>query len=257
MATERAFAVFVPFRQRSLNRRHYIIAITIIWVLAISIELPVILYKLNSIQMGRSKLNALENYLRVVFVSLAILTMAICYLAILLKRRFSQPVQGNEARIARDNARLTRTVVTVTILSLTCFIPIGCYFIYEASCIKCQYTSNMVQDLFLIFAYNNSFLNVVVYAYRMADFRQILREMFCKRLHTNPSRFLNIYGEPRINRNKNKCSTRSVKILDIAILDEGPENRKQKDDITMHSMTTVTGVENIGHANDATNVREI
>ncbi|XP_032218616.1 sphingosine 1-phosphate receptor 3 [Nematostella vectensis] len=190
IAAERAFAVFIPFKHRFLDRRYYFISIAVIWFLGIAVEAPVILSKLSFIYMQQSDLDNLAKLLRVIsgFSSFGILVC--CYSAVLFHRRFGRRVRGNKSLFAKDNARLTRTVLIVTVVSFLCLCPLGGFYIYVATCTRSCITGRAVQDPLVVILYFNSFLNVVVYAYRMSKFRKALRHMFCKCLVTHSMRVL-------------------------------------------------------------------
>ncbi|XP_048588947.1 delta-type opioid receptor-like [Nematostella vectensis] len=169
ISVERFVAVVFPFYHRTLGNAFYITIIAAPWALSslvISIyvpskytsTLPYIIFK----------------YLYLVFLYLPVLIIIIAYSGVLLKVKFSHVQGGNshKSRQLRDK-KLAVTLLIVTLTSLITWMPYNC-FLTMWSYLEYPYYDNDVFFALLQLQYSNSCVNILVYAWRMPEFRHVL-----------------------------------------------------------------------------------
>ena len=165
ISCERLYAVYCPFKHRLLSTKTYRIAIFILWTCAAL--LYAILHLLSEFTSVRS-----TGYV-LVLVHLG-LTVIICVCNIAIWRNFKhQSIDSQHRNGASRNRRLTKTLLLVSILALLCWLPLIILniliFITKTSIPLKFY------DMANILNYSNSFVNPIVYVFRIPEFQQALR----------------------------------------------------------------------------------
>ena len=161
---ERFYAIYWPFKHRTLSIQAYRIIIFTIWVLSL---LVATLW---------STLNFLSSYKHSVYVwtpYVLILIFVICGSNIGIWRKFRRgniaPQQENRDS---ENKRLTKTLMFVSILTLLSWLPLiimnWLIYVFDVQIPLKFY------DLVNVINYSNSFANPVVYALRLPEFRKAL-----------------------------------------------------------------------------------
>ena len=165
ISCERLYAVYCPFKHRLLSTKTYRIAIFILWTCAAL--LYAILHLLSEFTSVRS-----TGYV-LVLVHLG-LTVIICVCNIAIWRNFKhQSIDSQHRNGASRNRRLTKTLLLVSILALLCWLPLiilnVLIFITKTSIpLKFYHMANILN-------YSNSFVNPIVYVFRIPEFQQALR----------------------------------------------------------------------------------
>ena len=163
ISCERLYAVYRPFRHRTLSVRAYCIAIIVVWTLA---SLDTIFFIAN-----------LSKYYFLVWFSTCIVSIIlICGCNIAIRKKFQERIVASSLQQSRDSQskRLTKTLMFVSVLALFCWLPFASVF-----------SLNFLLDLrdvipwrcFVAMSFvnvSNAFVNPVVYAYRVPEFRQAL-----------------------------------------------------------------------------------
>jgi hypothetical protein len=173
ISVEKVFAVFWPFHHRLAKRWHYFTAIGFVWLFSVitfaactvlgytvGLEKPVTLAILNA------------------YALISLITILVSYLSIWIKMTLF--TKFRRCRTIQENSKLTKTLFIVTLVSLGTWLPkmiIDLAFI-DKIIIKGYSPISFLGALILLFS--NSFLNLVVYLFRMPEFRRELRNMFCK-----------------------------------------------------------------------------
>ncbi|XP_078353004.1 adenosine receptor A3-like [Oculina patagonica] len=164
ISSERFYAVYWPFKHRTLSMQAYRIVIIIAWVLAL-LDTAVynVLYWLVSYQF------ALNGWLSF-FLALTLI-MFVCNIGIWRKFRhktFSSQQQNRDSQ----NKRLTKTLLFVSILALLSWLPLTLmnYLIF----IRNVQIPVTYFYLIMLFTFSHSFVNPVVYALRIPEFREAL-----------------------------------------------------------------------------------
>ena len=171
ISCERFYAVFWPFKHRSLSTRTYRITIFSIWTFAVLLSTLITLLYVSS-----SFKSSLYVFIPVVLG----LTVIICVCNIAIWRNFQRErVAAQHRNGASRNRRLTKTLLLMSILALLCWLPLGILNIL--SCITRTSIPWKFYYMVNILNYSNSFVNPIVYVFRIPEFQQALRSRYTKR----------------------------------------------------------------------------
>ena len=179
---ERFYATYRPFKHRTLSQRAYGVVIVIAWILALSVS--AILSVLQSYVSDRGFLYFWLPYT-------LILTCIICGCNIAIWKKFQQGrIASQQQNRASQSRRLTKTLLFVSLIALLSWLPliIMNVLIFFRPSIRSQrfyYLANVLN-------YSNSFVNPIVYALRIPDFKQGLGLHCCRRKATPTSAASNI-----------------------------------------------------------------
>ena len=159
---ERFYAIYWPFKHRTLSTRAYRIIIFTMWVLTVLISAF-----LTTTYLLFSFKRSMYYWMPYVL----IITFIICGCNIGIWRKFRRGIIASQQQTKNlRNKRLTKTLLFVSILALLCWIPLvvmnGLIFVYDVQ------TPRKFYDLVNIINYSNSFANPVVYALRIPEFRE-------------------------------------------------------------------------------------
>ena len=164
ISCERLYAAYRPFRYRTLSVRAYCIVIIVVWTLA---SLDAIFLIAN-----------LGKYYYLVWLSTCIVSIIlICGCNIAIRKKFQESgIVASSLRQSRDSRskRLTKTLMFVSVLALFCWLPFASVFslnvlldLHDVIPWRCFVAISFVNV-------SNAFVNPVVYAYRVPEFRQAL-----------------------------------------------------------------------------------
>ena len=165
ISCERLYAVYWPFKHRLLSTKTYRIAIFILWTFAAL---------LSTILTLLSVFTSIRSAFYVSFLVLLGLTIIICVCNIAIWRNFkNQSIDSQHRNGASRNRRLTKTLLLVSILALLCWLPL---IILN---ILISITKTLIpwkfHHMVNILNYSNSFVNPIVYVFRIPEFQQALR----------------------------------------------------------------------------------
>ena len=158
---ERFYAIFWPFKHRTLSMRAYHIVIFMVWTLAL-------------FETGLGYLPISNKHRQIAWVSFGLtLTFIICGCNIGIWRKFQDgPVAVQQESRALQNKRLTKTLMFVSVLALLSWLPLiiveVLLFVLDVPVpSRCFLVASILN-------YSNSFVNPVVYALRIPEFKQAL-----------------------------------------------------------------------------------
>ena len=161
---ERFYAIFWPFKHKTLSMRAYRLVISVVWTLALLFAAAFIaIDRLISFKQGVS---AWSPYV-------VTLLLIVCGCNISIWRKFqSGSIASQQQNRASQNKRLTKTLLFVSVLALMSWLPLIImnlliYVFYVSTPWRFYYLVNVVN-------YSNSFVNPVVYALRIREFKQAL-----------------------------------------------------------------------------------
>ena len=169
ISLERLHAIARPLRHRQLTLRSYAIAIATPWIFSLIVSLSYLLSVFSVI-----------TYLQftsviIIILSTPLLITCISYCIIWRKQSSRIP---NEAQ-ARKNVHLNKTLLLITAIFVLSWLPFHVLNIVVHFCASCE--------IFLVKAYvmkflhySNSFMNFLVYCFRMPDYRKALLKMLHK-----------------------------------------------------------------------------
>jgi len=168
IALERAFAVIKPLRHRVIRTRYYHCGILLTWVISL---IP------TAVGIA-TRCHAKVRYF--VFVSIvtndtmSLLIMIASYTSIYVKLRFYPIFQHNSS--TQMQMKLVKTLFTTTVASLGLVAPFGVYYGYSVSCNGCE-VNETAYNVTLFLSISNSFVNFLIYAWKMPEFSREVKDI--------------------------------------------------------------------------------
>ena len=176
IALERMHAMFLPFRHRVLKKWVYGLIIAVVWVTSGLTSLSsTLLVLFEEIQYAFG--------LELTFLSICLLIICISYTSIVIKVRCGAQAQHHGA--ASRERKLTMTLLIVTVVSLSFYLP-NVVLLFAINLSKQEIywsvpTHFNYTVVFLFFA--NSLVNPILYAIRMPEYRSAFIALFRRRAH--------------------------------------------------------------------------
>lgn len=179
IAIERFYAIFWPFKQRLVKSRTYLFSIGAVWFLSFLIPSATILYTISfpndeilQIAMGYVMMCLGLSCLGILFLS---------YFSIWVKMLFCN-TQIQPAISNRYSKNLTITLLLITLASLATWVPNFVIFIVQVICPSCMLSlfPRQYYAIAALLIYSNSFVNFIIYACRMKEFRSEIAKIICK-----------------------------------------------------------------------------
>ena len=164
ISLERAHASFRPFRHRIIKKWVFGFIITIIWVT--SGLLPIAIY------LHRYSVSLF--YIWVSFNGFCLFVICISYASIVAKISCGAHPQHHGA--ASRDRKLTKTLFIMTVVSLLMWLPYA-IFLPLSFFVPIRLPSRLF-DAFVVLFFANSFVNPILYAVRMPDFKRALVSLF-------------------------------------------------------------------------------
>ena len=182
ISLERMHATFRPFRHRVIKKWVYGVTISVVWVLAAMISTAISMLQLFGKEWSH------HQYFWQSYCLLCLFVICACYASIIVKICCGARPQHHGA--ARRQRKLTVTLLIMTIVSLLLWLPysIATFILYTTDSIQSLSRTRLTWSLVLLF-YTNSFVNPVVYSFRMPDFRKALLLLFTRRQRQNAAVF--------------------------------------------------------------------
>ena len=174
---ERAYAVFRPHKHRTLKRTTYIVALMVCWALAsvqAVLRLPL-----------RMEASTIVYFFYSSFTWLLLVTIVITasYLAVWMKMKAKNASRLNGVRSQRER-KLTKTLIIVTAAYLISWLPFialnALWFFCRTHCLPSAHIAHLIYSTKLLH-YGNSFVNPIIYSFRLPRVRFTLVKMFCRR----------------------------------------------------------------------------
>ena len=169
ISLERMFAILWPFRHRLLKTQYLYVSIGCVWLLSA-------LNVVSNLRLDSDPTNgnAYSTFSAATFIT-SVLVITGAYLAIWISIRRNQ-IPNNDGRSTRKNRQLAKILFIVTALSIITSLPYGIMIAY----------TDFSKDLFafkvqitIVAQFANSFLNPVVYCFRMPEFKASLKNLLC------------------------------------------------------------------------------
>ncbi len=170
ISLERMLAILWPFRYRTMNTWYYHISVGIVWFLASLIATVNI-----TIDVYLTERDYGLGYLMAITIICAVVIITGAYLAIWISTKRNQ-FSNNTCRSMEQNRNLAKTLFIVTAFSVITCLPSGIILAIR------EYLQHMysfrVQITFAA-QYANSFLNPVIYCFKMPEFKESLKKLLC------------------------------------------------------------------------------
>ena len=169
---ERLHAIARPLRHRQLTLRSYAIAIATPWIFSLIVSLSYLLSVFSVI-------TSLQFFSGII-ISLSTSLLVTCISYCIIWRKQSSRIIPNEAQ-ARNNVHLNRTLLLITAIFVLSWLPFQVLAAVLNFCISCNSNKTLIISYVIKFLqYSNSFMNFLVYCFRMSDYRKALSRMFPK-----------------------------------------------------------------------------
>ena len=167
ISAERFYAIYWPLKHRTLSTRAYRLVILMVWTLAILFSTVYVLLFWSPMTLN----SFLCSYI-------LLLVLTICGLNIGIWRKFKRKTPSHQQNRALQQQRLTKALLYVSVFTLISWIPISlCNLIGSFG-----YNIHDHILLLTLFMYlSSSFINPVVYAIRIPEFKQALPNTCCFR----------------------------------------------------------------------------
>ena len=197
ISLDRMMAILWPFRHRTLNSWYYYVSVGVVWFLASFIAAV----NASSDLYHTERNDGLGLLMASIAIICSIMTITGAYLAIWISTKCSR-FPSNTCRTMEQNRKLAKTLFIVTALSIITCLPAGISLALR------DYLQNM--NLFrvqitVVAQYANSFLNPIIYCFKMPAFKESLRKLLCN----CPRERLTVISE-----STREVTLRSFKIID-------------------------------------------
>ena len=188
ISLERMVAILWPLRHRLIKTRYFYVFIGFVWFLSAANVLSN-LHLYNDITYDDSY----SVFTSVTFVtSLVVITVSYLAIWISVRRNRRNAIPRNDRRSMGQSSKLAKTLFIVTALSIMTSLPYG--IIITLKEFSEDFFSFRVQIIMAV-QYANSLLNPVIYCFRMPEFKDSLKKLFCchcsggNSFHTNSTLF--------------------------------------------------------------------
>ena len=170
ISLERLHAIARPLRHRQLTLRSYAIAIATPWIFSLIVSLFYLLSVFSVI--------TILQFFSGIIISLSTSLLVTCISYCIIWRKQASRIIPNEAQ-ARNNVHLNKTLLLITAIFVFSWLPFHVFNIVIHFCASCEFF--IVQFYIVKFLhYSNSFMNFLVYCFRMPDYRKALSRMLHK-----------------------------------------------------------------------------
>ena len=173
ISLERLHAIARPLRHRQLTLRSYAIAIATPWIFSLIVSLSYLLSVFSVI--------TFLQFFSGIIVSLSTSLLVTCISYCIIWRKQVSRIP-NEAQ-TRKNVHLNGTLLLITAIFVLSWLPFQVLAAVLNFCISCRRLNKTLIILVYVIKllhYSNSFMNFLVYCFRMSDYRKALSRMFPK-----------------------------------------------------------------------------
>ncbi|CAH3104869.1 unnamed protein product [Porites lobata] len=170
--TSQLFKMAAPAKFETRSSRSYAIAIATPWIFSLIVSLSYLLSVFSVITF-------LQFFSGIIIsLSTSLLVTCISYCIIWRKQVSRIP---NEAQTTK-NIHLNGTLLLITAIFVLSWLPFQVLAAVLNFCISCNSNKTLIiLHVIKLLQYSNSFMNFLVYCFRMPDYRKALSRMFAKR----------------------------------------------------------------------------
>ena len=179
ISLERAYAVVCPLRHRLASNKSYIWCIVTVWVIGGFVGAVLLLDTANMWS------HEISQYIicSMIFSALAIICGSYWSIRNKLYSRDVPAINRNSRNNVEQNIKLSKTLCIVTAASCVCWLPGSILYFVNAVC-KC-YISMGALYATTLFNIASSFINPVIYSFRMPIFKEPLSKLKPRRTRNN------------------------------------------------------------------------
>ena len=173
ISLERLYAIVCPFRMRATSTRKYVCSIIIVWILS---GVTAVLQLLKA----SSRLITQESFawLTSTYTLVCLIAISCSYSVIWFFSKKEDPRLPLDRQ--KRNKELAKTLFIVTLLSLITWLPFIVINTMHHTLKVTGVTGHVLVNLSRFLQLANSFINPIVYSFRMPLFRSTLRSMFAR-----------------------------------------------------------------------------
>lgn len=164
-------AILWPFRHRLLNAWCYHVSVGFIWIVSALNMFSNVHLDPDTTKTG----NAYSILTATTYVS-SVVIIIVAYVAIWISTRLNQ-IPSTARRQMKQSRKLTKTLFLVTALSIITCLPYGISITFQNFL---QHLYSFRVQITIAVQYANSFLNPVVYCFKMPEFKESLRRLLCR-----------------------------------------------------------------------------
>lgn len=179
ISLERAYAVVCPLRHRLASNKSYIWCIVTVWIIGGFVGAVLLLDTANMWS------HEISQYIicSMIFSALAIICGSYWSIRNKLYSRDVPAINRNSRNNTEQNIKLSKTLCIVTAASCVCWLPGSILYFVNAVC-KC-YISMGALYATTLFNIASSFVNPVIYSFRMPIFKEPLSKLKPRRTRNN------------------------------------------------------------------------
>ena len=170
VSVERLIAVSIPFKFRMIRRKTYFLCILATWFLSACVASMSIAFYLRIVK---------ESFYTVVILSLSLALVVACFAYISIVFKINRKNSAKGSKDMKLEQRLSITLLCVTAIFVFSWLPFELVFILVHFCKTCSLSLNAVFFIKLLH-YSNSFMNTVVYTFRIPEFKEAIVELFSR-----------------------------------------------------------------------------
>jgi len=184
ISLERMYAIGWPFRHRTLKFRVYIFAVVMQWILAAIFTSIALLTSLSVLTW--------ENfaYIQTLFLGTPLLVICIAYFVVWKKQNSMVDIQNHVVR----ETRLAKTLFIITAASLLIWLPFQILLVLlNFTQIRNQPHFNTTFFVIKLLQFSNSLVNVIIYPFRISEFKKALLQMNVDECRCNKGDFFRCF----------------------------------------------------------------
>ena len=170
ISLERLHAISRPLRHRQLTSRSYAIAIATPWIFSLIVSLSYLLSVFSVI--------TYLQFFSGTIISLSTSLLVTCISYCIIWRKQTSRIIPNETQ-ARKDFNLNSTLLLISVIFVFSWLPFHVLNIVSTFCVSCEIFLVTVYVVKFL-QYSNSFMNFLVYCFRMPDYRKALSRMLHK-----------------------------------------------------------------------------
>lgn len=178
IALERFYAIYFPFRHRTLRLQTYLVGILVPWITALFVAL---LFLIAVFTVNRT-VGRVHNYARSAVVLIALVFIIVPYFCICLKMKKNNVNVQHQDRMSREK-KLAVTLLIITVASLLTWLP-SQVFLFALFWVKVKVSPLRYRQVVFVvkfLQFCNSGINVFIYIVRMPEFRMAFLGLLCKK----------------------------------------------------------------------------
>ena len=173
ISLERMLAILWPFRHRLLNAWYYHFSIGFIWLVS-----ALNMFSNLHLDPDTTKADNAYSILTATTYISSVVIIVCAYAIIWISMIRNQiPSDAHNQRQMKQSRKLTKTLCLVTVLSVITCLPYGISIAFQDFL---QHLYSFRAQITVALQYANSFLNPVVYCFKMPEFKASLRNLFCR-----------------------------------------------------------------------------